>query len=439
MTKKRWIILGTMTACVLAMMVGCIVLLNSPNQTYEVNQMHLFSTPKENVEKIKIETPESNITIYRGEDGLLHFEGSDEPVDQGRAESLVTFASYMYVTKEIEKDAQDLSKYGLEPPESVITVTLKDGTEYVINYGYMSTDKTARYLTLNDEKTVYTQGELSSRIILKDLDSLRNLDLPEHNADLLTGIAYENFRGEKIVMSALPDQFKVGDCTYQMSEPATLFVPKYTIDAFQSILDTAEFFEYKGTEKLSEYGLENPKTVKFAFSDGASVTLYVGAKEEGAQRYYVMAEDKPGIYTLNANMLDFLNLPALKMALPNVVPGNIDDTAQIIVNYNGAEYTINAKNGAYTVNDKEITAQEYQNLFDLIKKIQIVDFTNQNQITKDSIATIKQVTTNGLELQIEFNNYGTDFASVNYGVGAQIYCNKNVLTDFIKQVEALSQ
>lgn len=433
MTKKRWIILAAMAAGVIALIAGCIVLLNSPKETYEVNGMRLFGISSDQIKSISINTPDSDVEIYRGDDGLLHFTGSDEPVDQGRAESIVTFTAYMYVTKEVEEDAEDLVKYGLEPPESVITVTLDDGTQYVINYGSLSTDRTARYLTLNDERTVYTQGEISSQIILKDLDSLRDLNLPEHNVELLSGIAYQNFMGEQIVMSELPAQMHIGDCTFQMNEPAALFVPKGNIDAFKAVYATAEFFEYKGNEILPEYGLENPKIVQFAFSDGVLMTLYVGAKEDGANRYYVMADGKEGIYTLSGNALEFMNYPALRMAYSGAVPASAQDTAQIDLNYNGSRYVIKSENGVYTINGKEITEQQYTELFALLAAVQIIDFTDEALITEETAAVIGITTKEGAELEIEFNNYGSEFVSVDYGAGAQVYCSRSKLTDFLQK------
>ena len=438
MTKKRWIVLAAIAAGVILLIIGSIILLNSPNEEYGVNQMRLFSVSADQVKSINIDTPESDVKIYRGDDGLLHIEGSDVPVDQGRAESIVTFAAYMYVTKEVEKDAEDLAKYGLEPPESVITVTLNDGTQYVINYGSLSTDRTARYLTLNDERTVYTQGEISSQIILRDLDGLRDLNLPEHNVELLTGIAYQNFAGEKIVMSELPAQLHIGNCTFQMNEPAALFVPKTNIDAFKTVYETAEFFEYKGNEILPEYGLDNPKTVEFAFSDGVIMTLYIGAKEEEANRYYVTADGKEGVYTLSGNALDFMNYPALRMAYSGVSPITADELYQLNLTYDGAEYDLKAENGIYTINGKEITGLEYNELLGLLNAVQIVDFTDDALITQNIIAEISLVTMNGTALEIEFCNYGSEFASVNYSAGAQVYCSKAKLADFAQKAEELA-
>lgn len=438
MTKKRWIILGAMAVGIAALITGCIILLNSPKETYEVNQMRLFGISSDQIKSINIDTPDSDIEIYRGDDGFLHFEGTDEPVDQGRAESIITFAAYMYVTKEVEKDAEDLSKYGLNPPESVVTVTLNDGTQYVINYGALSTDKTARYLTLNGERTVYTQGEISSQIILKDLDSLRDLNLPEHNVELLSGIAYQNFAGEQIVMSELPSKMHIGDCTFQMNEPAALFVPKANIDAFKTVYATAEFFEYKGKEILPEYGLDNPKTVQFAFSDGVLMTLYVGAKEEGANRYYVIADGKDGVFTLSGNALEFMNYPALRVAYSGVVPAALEDTAQINLDYNGNKYVIKAENGVYSVNNIEINAEQYSELFSLLTAVQIIDFTEEALITDESAAVIGIKTVSGAELEIEFNNYGSEFASVDYGAGPQVYCSRTKLIEFLQRAAEYS-
>ncbi len=438
MTKGRFLTLIIAAAFLAALVVGSVVLITAPVDLSGTNQLKIFGVTAKDVQSVEITHSGDTVSIYRAEDGKWKFEGSDAPVDQARAESVITFVSYVYVTKAVDENVTDFAKYGLDPAQSIVNVKTADGGGYTINYGYQTADNTSKYMRMNGDPTVYIQGYLSSELILRDLDALRDLKLPAVDVEQLSEIAYQNTSGETIGMNILANGLAVGNCTWQMNQPAALFVPTMNIDSFKAILKSSKLSDYIGADVKPEYGLdEYAKLAQFGFADGTVISLKIGAQTEDGKKYYCLVDGKDGVYTITASALEYLSYPSLQMALPEIMPAMPADTTAITVSANGQSYELKADGSAYTLNGKSITAETYESLFTAMKQMIIVDYVKPDVEIGAEVASVTQKCVNGAEIAVRLYEYGKDFLAVDYGFGKQIYVARAPLDSFISKLAEL--
>ncbi len=438
MTKGRFLTLLIAVAVLAALVVGSIVLITAPAELSGTNQLKIYGVTARDVMSVEIDHNGETLSIYRAEDGKWKFEGSDAPVDQARAESVITFVSYVYVTKAVDENVTDFAKYGLDPAQSVVKVKTADGNGYTINYGYQTADNTSKYMRMNDAPTVYIQGYLSSELILRDLDALRDLKLPAFDAEQLSEIAYQNDSGETVGMNILANGLSVGNCGWQMNQPAALFVPTMNIDSFKAILRSSKLSDYVGADVKPEYGLdEYAKLAQFGFADGTVLSLKIGAQTEDGKKYYCLVDGKEGVYTIASSLLEYLSYPSLQMALPEIMPGMPADTTAIKAEAGGQSYELKTDGSAYTLNGKTITAETYNSLFTAMKQMIIVDYVKSDVEIGAQVASITQSCASGAEIAVTLYEYGKDFLAVDYGFGKQIYIARAPLDSFISSLAAV--
>lgn len=438
MTKGRFLTLIIAAAVLAALVIGSVVLITAPVDPSGTNQLKIYGVTAKDVQSVEIAHNGETVGIYRADDGKWKFEGSDAPVDQARAESVITFVSYVYVTKAVDENVTDFAKYGLDPPQSVVKVNTVDGGGYTINYGYQTADNTSKYMRMNDDPTVYIQGYLSSELILRDLDALRDLKLPAFDVEQLSEIAYQNTSGETVGMNILANGLSVGNCAWQMNQPAALFVPTMNVDSFKAILKSAKLSDYIGAEVKPEYGLdEYAKLAQFGFADGTMISLKIGAQTEDGKKYYCLVDGKDGVYTIGSSALEFLGYSSLQMALPEIMPAMPADTTAIAVSANGQTYDLKTDGSAYTLNDKTITGETYDALFTAMKQMIIVDYVKPDVEIGAEVASVTQSCANGAEVAVKLYEYGKDFLAVDYGFGNQIYIARAPLDEFISKLAAV--
>lgn len=97
-------------------------------------------------------------------------EGSSDetPVDSGLVEDFLTKASSITALRKIE-DGADLSEYGLESPSVNITLQWEDNM-YIIRLGDYNSIIGSYYLSINEDKTVYTIDNATYYSLDKTLD-----------------------------------------------------------------------------------------------------------------------------------------------------------------------------------------------------------------------------------------------------------------------------
>ena len=125
---------------------------------------NLIENKKSNIKSVNLKTAEDSITLIpngvkdtTGEI-IWALEGHEDWTLKTTHNSIVSMATLFQVYKEIETNVTDearLEEFGLKNPSSLVTITLKDGTQQQVKIGILSSDGKYAFCQLIGDDTVY--------------------------------------------------------------------------------------------------------------------------------------------------------------------------------------------------------------------------------------------------------------------------------------------
>ncbi|WMJ22135.1 DUF4340 domain-containing protein [Paludicola sp. MB14-C6] len=375
--KIKAIIAG---GCVLLLLVAVLVVLvltkkpakeENPN-SQEKNYITLVKETVDSIESLKIKNEKDEYTISKqGENKWGIKEIMEYP--QAYHLYLETLGQAQSVTalEVIEKDATDLSKYGLLNPKLTFEVKPKNKPVIVIHVGEKSSDKKATYIRVGDQKTVYVASTDAftnlyydryayiDKVLIPGLESDEVKDIPKIDKmsvtrpDLEKPIVLEKFaEGELSANAATQASIKMTSPVHALisETPAQdLVYGNFGIIA-ESIL--------KGNptkEDLVKYGFDKPTSVfELKYNGTSSVKITTGKgieckHEEGEDltghthqivSYYAMREGINQIYIVKASDLRWMKMQPKDILSTVAVLPHILDTQSIDVTLNNKKNTI---------------------------------------------------------------------------------------------------
>ena len=125
---------------------------------------NLIENEKANIKSVNLQTAEDSITLipngHKSTTGdiIWALEGHEDWTLKTTHTSIVSMATLFQVYKEIETNVTDagrLDEFGLKNPSSLLTITLKDGTQQQVKIGILSSDGKYAFCQLVGDDTVY--------------------------------------------------------------------------------------------------------------------------------------------------------------------------------------------------------------------------------------------------------------------------------------------
>lgn len=109
-----------------------------------------------NISSVKVTNALGGYTITQDDSGVFAVDGLDGfDISQENAKSAVSQVAVLTGNTMVEENAADLAQYGLEEPQAVVEVTLRDGTVYSITVGDMSPTNLGNYTMVSGDSNVY--------------------------------------------------------------------------------------------------------------------------------------------------------------------------------------------------------------------------------------------------------------------------------------------
>ena len=158
-------------------------------------------------------------------------------LSQTMLESLATTVSGMVARSVIEENPSDLAQYGLDKPQTTVTVNYTDGS-FVMKIGDVVTSGSANYVMINDDPTVYSYYtyEISSLMTNDALSMITTAVMPGYDSDTAAEIkkitVTRKDLEKPIVLEKLPDVPEDSDSiqvyTYTFTSPGDVYLDLYT-------------------------------------------------------------------------------------------------------------------------------------------------------------------------------------------------------------------
>lgn len=428
----------------------------------------LYEKAADMVQSVSIQNETGSWTVVREQEatdstsavyGVPELEGL--PLNQSVLTGLVNKAASLTSRKTIEENPSDLSKYGLDQPGTVITVTFSDGTSQEVSVGAEAPTSGQVYVLVNG--TVYTaytanftsvQGAKETALDLSLVPAMADAENPDKvdkvtfqrdDVDWPVVISYneesERTEGEDAVLLQDSHVFTAPvSARVNGNNKDTLVNGMFGLTAGSAYLafPTAEqkaalglsgrnevpadsFGEAAGqSESQAVSAAENDETEdseavagngKQCYvqmeSKGNTYSLLVGDQTPDGASYYVMLEGRDVVYTVAAESMPWFNLPENKLLSSLIASMYIYtlDTVDLMVD--GQEYHFdcegsNEENFVVKVNGQEISLENFQNMYQYLLSAPAEEFWLNEPASEQPVAFIHYKTQDGRTTDIDF-------------------------------------
>ncbi len=295
---------------------------NPPENASEaIPKEKLFSFQADQVEEFSIEMPNEPILTSRrlpdGEASQTEAEVEESPAtaDQPQWEFLSpegVAADSMLIqyfveslpdldyTPVTEEAPASLADYGLDEPQKIFSIKLKQGETVTLSVGGENPSGYAKYGMLSASPGLFLLDSPAYSVLEKTLFDLRDKRALPIDMDRAQRLELNNKAG-KIVMTKLPNN------NWELTQPDVRTdyagTNYFVIRLIGALMKTVE---EEVASSLARYGLNRPQaSLQITLPDG-SHTLLVGSDNKDGEGYYAKNSAWPHVFTINQDFYDQL-------------------------------------------------------------------------------------------------------------------------------------
>ncbi|BCN29818.1 DUF4340 domain-containing protein [Anaeromicropila herbilytica] len=474
----------------------------SKKKETESTNLTLLNNKAEDITKIAYTNETGGLSLVKEKDVWVNEKDKSYPINQSNVSSMLSSVTSLTSDRLVGKDMNNLSEYGLDKPTVQITVTKKDGTSTKINVGSKLVTGEKYYVSLNDDKDVYTvDSAIYTNFAHTDKQMIAIENPPTITADYITKLSIDNKRADDF--EVVYNEEKANDQTdyykWTMTKPYPVKVSANTnalskYFANYASLSFTECTEYNAKD-LGKYGLDKPNSVidikyydeNTANADSSSSSntststdntatssdtsssndnkdtqkrtnheykLLIGNKDKDGN-YYVKSSDSNTVYTMSSDTVNnMLKVKPLDYITKNVNLTSIYTVDKMVVKAGNETYTLSVKKSKKT--DKDAKEQDQYTYYCDGKKVGESEFkatysgfvglTNEAEITKKVTdntpavsVTITTTDNKNKKVQVNFLPYDNNYYRINSNGSELFLTTKRTVEDFVTAVKKLAK
>ena len=391
----------------------------------------LITTEEDNISSVVVENETGGYTLERPASGKTEYNikeltglNQNMVMKQGLVKDMASLEAY----KLVEENASDLSKYGLDKPNTVFTVNMKDGTKRTFKIGDKATKNRYRYVSEEGKSDVYMvlESVLSDMIERKE-DFIVTSLIPSSTAtedtpygrltvkrkDLDYEMAFEDIEEEKaLISSQVMVEPIFAHLNIQLSSNITHGLWGLTASRCEKIFpDDADMKEYGLDDPFAEVHYKN-ETEEYTLKIGKEIheTDSNGEETDNIAAYYCYVEGVSGVDCIW--QVDAASLPWATYTAGDVISlmttNKIFDLNEVKVTYKGevSDYTLDGSEEETKVywvkkNGKDVTVDLFQDLYKYLLYFPTKEIYF-NEIEGEPFMTIEVVRKDGGGDKLEF-------------------------------------
>lgn len=347
----------------------------------ETSAISLTSIDTDSISSMHYVHDDADIVLVLKDDVWISEEEPERPIKQSNVTQILNAIKEIKADRVVTEKAESLAEYGLEEPESLLEVSLKDGSTVTIKVGKELINSEGYYGMVNNDGKVYQlSSDLGSALQFAntELTDIRDEDSPKIESDNITYISVQNKNGTDIELKKYADKVydnagnalnywkilkpygegyaaddtKMSEVLSNYSKLSYLACVDYNCDDFAGYgLDDPAATIHVGynvtrTKKLDKPE-KDPDTDKLitekTYYDPYEYTLYIGNKNDEGN-YYVRMDGSKAVYTLyNGKVDEMLNVDAFNLLYVYALMPNIQEVDKIEAVVNGKSYNMEIK------------------------------------------------------------------------------------------------
>ncbi|HHV11225.1 MAG TPA: DUF4340 domain-containing protein [Clostridiales bacterium] len=451
----------------------------------------LATVDTEQVDSLHYVRNDADLTFILKEGVWVDKDNTARPINQEHVTSMLNAVKTLKADRVIMESPDNLSDYGLEQPQAVLTVTMKDKSTVSVKLGNKVVDSSGYYGLVNEDSTVYLlQAALGNALQYSDLQMTALPEAPSITAENITHILVDNREGEDYEL-AYSDEEKLDNTgsnmyAWQFLKP---YGEGYTADSTKvsdlqanyTGFDYINCVDYKG-EDLDKYGLEEPaasiligyfvsrtealptpetdpgtgkEITEKTYKDPYEYKIYIGNQDESGN-YYVRIDGSDSVYTMSSDTVDKMcQIDSFSLLNRYILLPALDNVDQVTAQVEGTTYQMGISRKTSTDKDgKETTASAYtfngkESEEDAFKKLyqQLIGITYDSQIPSD--VTVGDETPyltltyhifgdNERTVSASFLPYDDDFYIVKKNGDTRFFADKRAVQDIAKALSSFT-
>lgn len=276
----------------------------------------------------------------------------DESIDLDSVECSTVF-NIMATLKGRKLEPEDLEgvtldQLGFDSP-AVVTVLMKDDTEYVLEVGNFTVGTSGTYVKLPDKDDVYVISEGAGLYLTSELREFVNKSLfsKDEDDEFEKIRLVENGKLRYILESYIRDDDNKDDdpvYDWRVIEPiqwnlnlgdARVFADSFsTINAVEVVDDV---------KNLEEYGLENPKYEVTLTLKGKEHKIVLGDTDPSGELYYGLWNDNKFVYSFSVMIFSELDKPLKNMLYQMIYSPSYTELSKLEIWFENKNYVFDIK------------------------------------------------------------------------------------------------
>ncbi len=259
----------------------------------------------------------SNVTVTgEGEDAsnsyTYEIEGAPEfKLDQDAASAIIGYAANLTATQQVEDGAKDLAVYGLDKPALTVTMSYRDGTKAVWNFGNKVPTGSGYYMCQEGTATVFVIYSAAYTSLNTTLNELYVLNIPVNfeSSAAVTHLLIEQKGKDTVELRYLDETEETFSIqTLKLVQPIQYDAQAERANEVIEGCLGITLSGYAGEKPdLPEAGLDDPRA-RIVISDGEENTLTcVIGNYYDSDYVYIQVDDTDAVYLMDATLLTFLD------------------------------------------------------------------------------------------------------------------------------------
>lgn len=415
----------------------------------------------EDINRIVLERQDGTLTFSKqtpedAEEPVWILEGFEPEIDQNEVQSIARSIARMQAERIIEEDPENLASYGLADPSVKATGYFEDGTEVTVLLGKRTPTGRTFYVKRPDDETVFSvSGYHGSNFQIETAD-LRDREIK--SAVDLDKLIYLKISADETVevVPTAPEDSPYGFSFSRLKLVQPFLAPRPVntqyfselVKQFPTYYRIQEFVN-DNPDDLSPYGLDDPRAqLEIKDSDGQEFHLLIGDMKD-EDTVYVKQADEPGVFTINAYEIDFLNVKPFSFVERNSLLVNIEYVDGITAETPDWNFTARIERTGegddqeetFYVNGSEFPDKPFRKIYQHLIGITLEGVAPDPVAYADPYLTITYKTNQaGIDsVNVEFIPYNQDFYAFYHEGTGEFLVSKNQINDHINAIQRLIQ
>lgn len=260
----------------------------------EAEKQTLFSFEPDEATKVELTYPDRQIIVQK-QDGSWRLTAPIEAnADNVAVDNLVRAIADCEVKKTLEDAPEDLAPFGLDTPQTTVTLTVGEEALPAIRVGKTSPVGFSTYIQRADEMKIYLTSSAFQSGMEKQVKDLRDKSILD--------IASEEVRGITFARADSSLTLRKDEGGWRVAEPAAYGADEAAVRGFLSSLGSlrAKDFPAETDAELGKYGLATPRlTLSLTTGeDKAETQVMFGNTNEEEKSVYVKLASRPTIFAV---------------------------------------------------------------------------------------------------------------------------------------------